>query len=466
MEQLSAVEGEIYQVKNQSGQDPLNYPIKLNNQIAALMGVVASTEAKPTAQSYEVFKVLSAQLDTQLGQAQGPARHQPGGREHRARPPEPSGRDPERGRHRARRGLVSRRATVLALAGLAVGLSAGCGGESRSRRAESVPEEALPIAADTILVPYAGSPVAAWLDGRRWLVVAAENDAAVIADFETKSVRPVGGPKNDRIAKPFAGFAVADTAYVADWAKRRLTAWGADGKLVDTIPAPAGTRGNLPEARDAAGQLYYEVPPVAGPSGAGNRDSIPIVRSDRAETRFDTLARLAPVQLSEVQRNTGKRYERLVFSGNDWWGVRPDGRLWIARVNQNQVNTVANGKEIKGEDLPDPVYGVQQMDRQAFINSFPEEMRANVSDLPFALVKPPFERAFADPAGNVWLEKSRVYGDSLRRYQVVDTSGMLARVFTAVGNGVIIAAGRGALLMVEQYHDGIRLMEIRVPARQ
>ncbi|MGE0440327.1 MAG: WD40/YVTN/BNR-like repeat-containing protein [Gemmatimonadales bacterium] len=66
-EQLSAVEAEIYQVKNRSGQDPLNFPIKLNNQIAALAGVVASTEAKPTAQSYEVFKVLSEQLDTQLG---------------------------------------------------------------------------------------------------------------------------------------------------------------------------------------------------------------------------------------------------------------------------------------------------------------------------------------------------------------------------------------------------------------
>ena len=65
VDQLAAVEGEIYQVKNRSGQDPLNYPIKLNNQIAALLGVVAA-EAKPTAQSYEVFKVLSAQLDVQL----------------------------------------------------------------------------------------------------------------------------------------------------------------------------------------------------------------------------------------------------------------------------------------------------------------------------------------------------------------------------------------------------------------
>jgi photosystem II stability/assembly factor-like uncharacterized protein len=67
VDRLSAVEGEIYQVKNQSGQDPLNYPIKLNNQISALAGVVASADARPTSQSYEVFKLLSADLDRQLG---------------------------------------------------------------------------------------------------------------------------------------------------------------------------------------------------------------------------------------------------------------------------------------------------------------------------------------------------------------------------------------------------------------
>ncbi len=68
--QLSSVEGEIYQVRNQSGQDPLNYPIKLNNQIAALSGVVASAEAKPTRQSYEVFELLSRQLDAELARLQ------------------------------------------------------------------------------------------------------------------------------------------------------------------------------------------------------------------------------------------------------------------------------------------------------------------------------------------------------------------------------------------------------------
>jgi len=63
---LWAIEGVIYQVRNQSGQDPLNYPIKLNNKIAALSGVVGGTDAKPTSQSYTVFNDLSSQLDRQL----------------------------------------------------------------------------------------------------------------------------------------------------------------------------------------------------------------------------------------------------------------------------------------------------------------------------------------------------------------------------------------------------------------
>jgi hypothetical protein len=60
---LTDVEGEIYQWRNQSSQDPLNFPIKVNNKLAALQGVVESSEARPTAQSYEVFNVLSERLD-------------------------------------------------------------------------------------------------------------------------------------------------------------------------------------------------------------------------------------------------------------------------------------------------------------------------------------------------------------------------------------------------------------------
>jgi len=63
---LASVEEAIYQVKNRSSQDPLNFPIRLNNKLAALMGVVESGEARPTDQSYTVFDRLSASLQQQL----------------------------------------------------------------------------------------------------------------------------------------------------------------------------------------------------------------------------------------------------------------------------------------------------------------------------------------------------------------------------------------------------------------
>ncbi len=64
--QLSIIEGNLYQVKNQSSQDPLNFPIKLNNKLAALQRVVESGESKPTAGSYIVFKELKSELEVEL----------------------------------------------------------------------------------------------------------------------------------------------------------------------------------------------------------------------------------------------------------------------------------------------------------------------------------------------------------------------------------------------------------------
>jgi photosystem II stability/assembly factor-like uncharacterized protein len=47
---LTALEGEIYQYRNRSSQDPLNFPIKLNNKLAALQSIVEIGDYKPTDQ--------------------------------------------------------------------------------------------------------------------------------------------------------------------------------------------------------------------------------------------------------------------------------------------------------------------------------------------------------------------------------------------------------------------------------
>ena len=59
---LSEVENNIYQTKLQADEDALNFPIKLNNKLGALLGTVQANDLQPTAQSYEVFDDLSAKL--------------------------------------------------------------------------------------------------------------------------------------------------------------------------------------------------------------------------------------------------------------------------------------------------------------------------------------------------------------------------------------------------------------------
>src|SRR5213078_3776756 len=66
MATLSSVEDSIYQTKSRSSQDPLNYPIRINNKIAALMGVAGGSDGRPTKQTYEVFDLLSGQLDREV----------------------------------------------------------------------------------------------------------------------------------------------------------------------------------------------------------------------------------------------------------------------------------------------------------------------------------------------------------------------------------------------------------------
>jgi photosystem II stability/assembly factor-like uncharacterized protein len=59
---LQKVEEDLYQVKNQSGQDPLNFPIKLNNRLSSLRRSVETGDARPTDASYVVFAELSKEL--------------------------------------------------------------------------------------------------------------------------------------------------------------------------------------------------------------------------------------------------------------------------------------------------------------------------------------------------------------------------------------------------------------------
>lgn len=342
----------------------------------------------------------------------------------------------------------------------ALTLAAACS----SPRQASYPEVYFGPPGDTILAPYVNVPVAAWLGGRRWAVVSNEFNEAALADFAAGSLRPLGD-RTLEVKNPFGVFATGDTAWVTDWALRRATRWTADGRPAGPIPAPNGLKGALPSARDAAGRFYFEVKPEPRRDGSGNRDSAVIVRSDAALTRFDTVARLSPLDLAEVEDRGTRRFERRVFSGQDRWGVLPDGAVWIARVFPNRVYWLdPTGRHTRGQDLPDRVYEVTNADREHFLLQYPEELRSTAERLPFAPIKPPFENGLAGADGAVWLEKSRAAIDSVRRYHVVDRAGRLTRIVILPSRqGHVVAVGDSLALIAEQWREGVRLMEARLP---
>ncbi|HJR33692.1 MAG TPA: glycosyl hydrolase [Gemmatimonadales bacterium] len=58
----SAVEENVYQVRNQSGQDPLNFPIKVNNRLANLLSMAQRGDGAPNNNLEEILGILSAEL--------------------------------------------------------------------------------------------------------------------------------------------------------------------------------------------------------------------------------------------------------------------------------------------------------------------------------------------------------------------------------------------------------------------
>lgn len=62
VENASEVEANIYQVQNRSGQDPLNFPIKVNNRLANLMSMAERGDGRPGNQMPEIFQILSDEL--------------------------------------------------------------------------------------------------------------------------------------------------------------------------------------------------------------------------------------------------------------------------------------------------------------------------------------------------------------------------------------------------------------------
>jgi Ni,Fe-hydrogenase maturation factor len=64
--QFSEIEKTLYQTKNRSVQDPLNYPIRLTNKLGHLNSLVTMDDFPPTEQDKAVKKELTQKINQEL----------------------------------------------------------------------------------------------------------------------------------------------------------------------------------------------------------------------------------------------------------------------------------------------------------------------------------------------------------------------------------------------------------------
>jgi hypothetical protein len=63
---MTAIEEALYQTKNRSGQDPLNYPIRLNNKLGHLNSLMGMGDNAPTESAVAFKKEVTAEIDKYL----------------------------------------------------------------------------------------------------------------------------------------------------------------------------------------------------------------------------------------------------------------------------------------------------------------------------------------------------------------------------------------------------------------
>ncbi len=66
LDDMKKIEEALYQTKNRSGQDPLNYPVRLNNKLAALGNEADGSDFRPNSQVKAVYSEVTAKIDEQL----------------------------------------------------------------------------------------------------------------------------------------------------------------------------------------------------------------------------------------------------------------------------------------------------------------------------------------------------------------------------------------------------------------
>lgn len=232
----------------------------------------------------------------------------------------------------------------------------------------------------------------------------------------------------------FAG----DTVGLVDFAAERTSLWNEQGQFLRLVSGGKVGGTNQALAWDWSGHAYKEdLRTVLGglePGAELGFDSLAVMRITEGDTVADTVARMKLPVWGRGQFGETVKIVSTIFSGRDVFGVLPDGSLWAARANDNRVDWRSpTGEWTRGEKRHFVVIPVSQEEKDAFL----EKLRVQMMQMgapagielsyPFADTKPPFSSATATPTGEVWLQRSRAFADSLPVWDVIGRNGKAIR---------------------------------------
>ncbi|MBV9404741.1 MAG: hypothetical protein JO211_05320, partial [Acidobacteriaceae bacterium] len=63
---LTTIEETLYQTKNRASEDPLNFPVRLNNKLAALLSAIQEADTQPTASQEAVYEDLATSVNSHI----------------------------------------------------------------------------------------------------------------------------------------------------------------------------------------------------------------------------------------------------------------------------------------------------------------------------------------------------------------------------------------------------------------
>jgi hypothetical protein len=279
---------------------------------------------------------------------------------------------------------------------------------------------------------------------------------------------PRGAPASHYKFPGWVAHLAGDTVALVDFSAIRTTRWNEKGQALDVMPIRMVSGDTPVLLYDTVGHGYkidYQAILGGGEPGRSVRpDSVPVLRIALKSGAVDTIARLATPEYGEARFGEQVQQAAQVFAPNDYFGVLPDGTIWVARGHENRVDwRSAGGRWSRGQARAYTKIPVTQADKTRVLAQvrergkqfgMPQELSITY---PFAETKPPFDFALGRPDGEVWLQRPRAQEDAALVYDVVNRQGVWQRDVTFPRGASLAGFGdKGAVYAAIKDSEGKR----------